>query len=302
LNNGGVNTTFEVFGSLQGRNNGTVNLGELKGTGSLVGSTAVDNNTTTFSVGGKGTSSTFEGIIMDSNGATGRRAALTKVGAGTLTLTGSNNYTGPTTVTGGTLVLGPSAQEPIFGGGAVATPAGADIQGGMLALGYSGDASALTALVGSTLDAGYDQSPRFSQGAIRSTTLAANHVLGWLDDDSASQVLIRPTVVGDLNLDGMVSISDFIDLASHFGETGTATWADGDVNYDQIVSISDFIDLAANFGSVYSGESFAIAPAERTLLDSFYAANVPEPQALGWLAAAALTFCRRRRMKPANAA
>jgi fibronectin-binding autotransporter adhesin len=270
----------------------------LKGTGSLVGSTAVDNNTTTFSVGAKGTNSTFEGLIQDSNTSTGRRAALTKVGAGTLTLTGNNTYTGPTIVMSGTLVLGPAAQEPIFGGPTVTTPAFADIRAGMLALQYADQASgaALSANVSSTLDAGYDQVPQFSQGALRSTVIAAGRVMGWRNDAAGSQVLVRPTVIGDLNLDGSVTISDFIDLASHFGASN-AVWADGDVNYDQNVTISDFIDLAANFGSSYAGEVMPISAGEQTMLDNFYAANVPEPVALGVVAVAGLCMCRRRRVR-----
>jgi hypothetical protein len=65
-------------------------------------------------------------------------------------------------------------------------------------------------------------------------------------------LLIRPTRVGDLNLDGQVTISDFIDLASNFGGS-SKTWQEGDLNYDNQVTISDFIDLASNFGGSYSG-------------------------------------------------
>ena len=39
-------------------------------------------------------------------------------------------------------------------------------------------------------------------------------------------IYIRSTRVGDLNLDGNVTISDFLDLASNFGTVGTATWQD----------------------------------------------------------------------------
>jgi len=51
---------------------------------------------------------------------------------------------------------------------------------------------------------------------------------------------------GDLNRDGIVSIADFITLASNFGKTN-ATYADGDVNYDGSVTIADFIELSSNF-------------------------------------------------------
>jgi hypothetical protein len=99
-------------------------------------------------------------------------------------------------------------------------------------------------------------------------------------------------MIGDLNLDGSVSIGDFIVLASNFNQTGKR-WQDGDVNYDNTVSIADFLDLAANFNTSYAGEIFPINPAEQKLLDEFYAANVPEP-ALILLCLATLAFSRGR--------
>jgi len=68
-------------------------------------------------------------------------------------------------------------------------------------------------------------------------------------------------LTGDLNKDGQVSISDFIDLAANFGKTG-ATWSDGDLNLDGTVSISDFIDLAANFGKTTQKAAQAAATTE----------------------------------------
>jgi hypothetical protein len=97
--------------------------------------------------------------------------------------------------------------------------------------------------------------------------------------------LIRPTRIGDLNLDGFVTIADFIDLASHFGESGpTITWQEGDVNYDSAVTIADFIDLAANFGSSYSAAVNGISSADLAVLSDFAISHgllaVPEPSIL----------------------
>ena len=95
-------------------------------------------------------------------------------------------------------------------------------------------------------------------------------------------VFIRLTRIGDLNLDGQVSISDFIDLASHFNSPGT--WQEGDLNYDGQVTISDFIDLASNFNSNYAGDTWPISPEDQQTLSSFAAAHgvaVPEPSILG---------------------
>jgi len=87
------------------------------------------------------------------------------------------------------------------------------------------------------------------------------------DSDGGQYILIRPTRLGDVNLDGSVTIADFIDLASHFN--GPGTWQEGDVNGDGQVSIGDFIDLASNFNTSYSGLSWAIAPQEKAMLAEF---------------------------------
>lgn len=64
------------------------------------------------------TNSTYAGSITDGSGTVG----LTKAGAGVLTLSGSSNYSGPTTINGGAISLGsatalPGAGDITFGGG-----------------------------------------------------------------------------------------------------------------------------------------------------------------------------------------
>jgi hypothetical protein len=118
-------------------------------------------------------------------------------------------------------------------------------------------------------------------------------------------ILIRPTRVGDLNLDGQVSISDFIDLASNFNTTGTATWQEGDLNYDHNVTVSDFIDFAANFNSSYTSGAGTVSAEDQQTLASFAASigadpavvgsAVPEPGTLSLLAIGAMGLAAQPR-------
>ena len=71
----------------------TDTIGSLAGAGSVVLSTG-----TVLSTGANNSSTTFSGVISGN-------AALTKVGTGIFTLSGTNSYTGPTTINAGTLAL-----------------------------------------------------------------------------------------------------------------------------------------------------------------------------------------------------
>ncbi len=81
--------------------------------GSLAGGAQIRNNgagTTTVSVGALNTNTTFNGGFRSNTGTT--NIALTKVGSGTLTLSGSNLHTAATTVDGGTLEIASSGTIP----------------------------------------------------------------------------------------------------------------------------------------------------------------------------------------------
>jgi len=115
-NTGSSNASFDLGTgavALMSRNGGTINLGELKGGPAtvLLGSRG-GGGTTYWSVGGLNTTTTFAGSI--SNFGAGFVSALTKVGTGTLILTGTNTDagdpvngpTGPIMINAGTLQIG----------------------------------------------------------------------------------------------------------------------------------------------------------------------------------------------------
>jgi autotransporter-associated beta strand protein len=88
----------------------TLKLGALSGSANHWNDST--SGTTTLEVGEMGTDTTFSGII--GFGEVGSITALTKTGAGTLTLTGANTYAGPTAVNMGTLALvGGSQASPV---------------------------------------------------------------------------------------------------------------------------------------------------------------------------------------------
>ena len=78
---------------------GTIHFGSMSGTGILSPNASVVN---TIEVGALGLNDMFSGTLSETAGGI---VALTKVGTGTLTLSGANNYTGPTIVNNGTLIV-----------------------------------------------------------------------------------------------------------------------------------------------------------------------------------------------------
>jgi len=93
----GASGTWQLDGTSQ-------TLGELTGTG-LVTSTWATSGFDTLTVGSGDATSTFDGTIAGGNGTSVRGVNLTKTGAGTLTLTAANTYSGNTTVSAGNLTI-----------------------------------------------------------------------------------------------------------------------------------------------------------------------------------------------------
>ncbi|PYK38330.1 MAG: hypothetical protein DME49_08480 [Verrucomicrobia bacterium] len=73
--------------------------------GSLEGDGEVFLGARTLTVGGNSLSTTFSGIIQDGGLGGGVGGSLSKIGTGTLRLTGGNTYTGGTTLTKGALIV-----------------------------------------------------------------------------------------------------------------------------------------------------------------------------------------------------
>ena len=266
---------------------------------------------------------------------------VTKSGVGTLTISGPQSHSAGATliVTQGRVNMNSNAGTP---GSAAASNLSVNIGGGSanVTLGSSQDLKALnvsyTDAGTQTLDlaspagagafnainvyaADLNGAKAALSAAIRNANAAgaANNLDGIIDSGlhagsgigiaiTGDHVTIRPTRIGDLNLDGAVTISDFIDLASNFNATGK-TWQEGDLNNDGNVTISDFIDLASNFNASYAGSLGGADASDLQTLASFASSigvdpsiigsAVPEPTSLTGLALGAVGLMQRRRRK-----
>lgn len=159
--------------------------------GSIAGAGTFFLGGKSLTVGGNGQSTIVSGSIADGGQAGGTGATLTKVGAGTLTLGGTNTYGGSTTVNAGGLVVNGS-----LGGPSVSVATGA-------LLGGSG---AITAPV--TIAAGGHLAPgaigTFGTLSVGPLTLNAGTQLDFqLRDGAHDQVAVS----GPFTLDGTLNVS-----------------------------------------------------------------------------------------------
>jgi autotransporter-associated beta strand protein len=120
-NSDGGTARVEVFGNgkldISGHNAPGVTIGSIEGDGNaFLGA----NNLT---VGSNNLSTVFSGVIQDGGFFGGTGGALTKIGTGTLTLSGVNTYTGPTTIDAGVLNVTGSITSAVTvnGGGTLGT-------------------------------------------------------------------------------------------------------------------------------------------------------------------------------------
>ncbi len=146
LQAGAATQAFGVGSAVTVAAPGTLDLGGFDETiGSLAGAGTVTNSGAAKTLtAGNATSTVFSGVIQDGAGATG----FTKAGAGTLTLSGANTYTGATTVNAGTLKAA-SGSALGTGAGGVTNNATLDIGSTALNIGgtYTQAAGATLAVV-----------------------------------------------------------------------------------------------------------------------------------------------------------
>jgi autotransporter-associated beta strand protein len=105
---------------------------------------------------------------------------------------------------------------------------------------------------------------------------------GRLISDGADfdQVILAYALVGDVNLDGVVSELDYANLVANMGNAGS--WLSGDMDFDGAVTQADFEIVTANMGNSSAGAAHMMV-------------QVPEPTLVGLLIVPTLLGGRRRR-------
>lgn len=290
--------------------------------GSIEGAGQFNLGTGSLTCGSLGTDTTVSGVLADGGIVPGGVGALIKEGTGKLTLSGANTYTGGTAVNGGTLVFAsPAAMPPnspiAIAPGAVLRFAPATFpvisaskltlaSGGMLDLTsndllmpYTGasplpqfqmyvrnwvDGLTSQPMLGSSVA----DDPDVSQFA-RTLAVFDNHnyhatIWNNVPLTNYNQVLVKYTYLGDANLDGQVTPTDYAIVDGNIGRG--SDWATGDLNGDGKVSPQDYAQIDGNIGAGRAG------------VGGPQLAGLPIPEPLGLLPAAlGVLLCLRTRRR-----
>jgi autotransporter-associated beta strand protein len=271
----------------------TVNGGTLRVTGSVFPSSGVSVN------GG-----TFEAPVSQ------KVKTLTVAPAGTALLTAVTGQTNVLTVGDGT-----SATSPFnVGSGSSFGKVDINSNGLIVDVAAGGETSALTGIRNAAQSA-YNGGTWTGNGLTSSSITTANKLaIGYaLPADAtaitnggtfygspadASSVVVRTTVQGDSNLDGIVNFTDLLSVARNYNASNTF-WSKGDFDYNGLVNFTDLLILARNYNlsTPSASDVPGASPAFEADMTAAFAAAVPEPTSIGLLglAGAALLGGRRRR-------
>jgi autotransporter-associated beta strand protein len=222
------------------------------------------SSTSTLTVGDNNQSGAYAGTIRN-NAGTGGTIALTKIGAGTQTLSGANTYSGPTTISGGTLLVN-----------------GAHTTAGN----YSVAANAILGGTGSIAGGNITADGTISPGA---NNIESLDVTGNVAFNPTGLLRIAlndadPFVIDKLNITGDLSIAPGASV--QFFPTGSLSQPE--------------YDFGTYSGNLTGAFSPATVPAGYDLVQSggvlkLQQQSVPEPSSLAAVALIALATARRRR-------
>jgi autotransporter-associated beta strand protein len=256
-------------------------------------------------------------------------SSLTKMGTATLTLSLTNNYSGHTDINGGKLIIGVQgalSNAPVSIGPAgalqlasnihtatipslsIATGGVFDITNNTLAINFAAPANDPVAIIKNYLTTGYNAGLWTGAGLNSSTAAAGSSgetlAIGFADGNTdpgtpaaPNQILIKYTLAGDTNLDGLVNFADLVAVVQNFNKSGT-DWSTGNFAYGASTSFADLVAVVQNFNKILTpAGSASNQPGTSTLSIAPTAVRVPEPAAFALLSLAAITWVTRRPRK-----
>jgi len=250
-----------VLGGASDRGNlmgaaGTYNFGSLAGSGLLWDNFLASNQAVIVSIGGDNNSANFTGQIR-TQGAT---VSVIKIGTGTETLSGANNYNGGTTLTSGTLQLGNTSALGATTGALAVNGGTLDLHGfsptvGVLSGSSGGRITTLTSgLV--TLTSSSASSSAYAGGITDGSGQAALTVKGGTLNLSGSSNYTGATNVtgGTLIVSGSLSGATAVTVAS-----GATMEVDGFVNNSGAAAINGTLLGTGSMGA-FSSTGATIEP------------------------------------------
>jgi autotransporter-associated beta strand protein len=280
----GGTARVEVFDNgnldISRHNAGSVTIGSIEGTGNVF------LGANDLTVGSNNLSTTFSGVIQDDGAGGGTGGSLTKIGSGTLDLTGANTYTGGTTVSSGTLLVNNSIGSGT-GSGAVQVNAGT--------LGGTGTiAGAVT--VGTGSGAGAFLSPGTSPGTLTiQSSLTLNSDATYQFELDSSTAAADKIVANGVTING--ANFSFSDLGHGKFSIGATLIIIDNTSTSPISGVFNNLSDGSTFSS--NGSTFLVSYEGGTGNDlslTSVAASVPEPMtwALLIFGAVPLTYLSRR--------
>jgi autotransporter-associated beta strand protein len=288
---------------------GAVDLNKSDGVIAVPGDLSVQGGTVTLLAAGQiaPTSNVVvsnPGAVLDLGGHSQTYASLSISNSGRVLVRGS---AGP--VNSGSAVLRVNGPVVVSGGGVL------NIGNNPLIVDYDPAGASPTAAVRAALTTGYSNGTWQGPGINATDIVGAGRGLGYAEAGDVlgatggtfagqpvdgSAVLVRYTLSGDANLDGIVDFNDLVRLAQSYNTTVPATgsgWYRGDFNYDGGVDFNDLVKLAQNYNSALPGSAIPGA-SERFDVDLAAAfASVPEPGLVGLFGLCLLTMGAQRRVR-----
>ena len=239
IGNGGV-----ASGNLGSATNIAANLVFNGGTLQYTGATASTDRNFTINAGKTATFDVSTNNLTISGATTATTGALTKIGAGTLTLTGANLHTGATTLTGGTLSVATIGNGGVAGNLGQASNAATNLVFNSGTLQYTGatagtdrnftinngtagtfDVSTNNLTVSGSSTATTGALTKIGAGTLTLTGVNLHTGLTMVNAGTLAEGVSNALATGDLTVNGATAIFDL--GASHADSVGTVTLGGG---------------------------------------------------------------------------